>query len=209
MVTHRRCPPVAEAVVAGLLPKSKSMKTKNLSILIVGVCLLALDVNAQTTNATPPVPTPPVLSADLLANVPTVPLAQETVGLTVGTVMSGASAFKNIEILDYSFAKSFFAGAELVNSATAGSVLESGGLRAGVYKSFSTARVYGYLGGRRDWSVSKWQGIGGVGLAYTPFQSQTNSVMQKFSAVVEQRIVVSTGKGAPPTETVAGIRYSF
>lgn len=144
--------------------------------------------------------------AQTLGDIPTVPLAQERIGVSVGALMSGGSTFRNSEIVDFTFAKGLFVGAEITAASASANVLDSASLRGGFSKTWDKARAHGFLGGRRNWESQKWEGIGGVGLAYTPL---TNGVMQNFSLVTEQRILVTNKKDAPPTETFFGIRYSF
>lgn len=181
-------------------------------IRLIGPILLALcafQALGQTrTNASGGTTT--IVNA--FTNLPTVPLASESVGLTVGTVVEGtASTVKQIDIVDWSVSPNFFVGAQLINAAGAGSVLESAGLRVGVYKGWTTARAYGYLGGERDWSQDKWDGYVGLGLAYTPFGSQTNSLLQNFSATIEGQFVIDPKdlNSQPPQRAIAGVRYSF
>jgi len=186
------------------------MKTRTLQILtfLAALALFATIARSQTNPPAALPPGPDVINTALSA-VPTVPLADETIGVTVGTLMDGASSFKNAEIIDWSPIKSIFIRAEIVNSAAAGSVIESAGAGFGVAKTWQTAKVYGFLEGRRNWSSAAWEGVGGLGLAYAPAAMQTNSVLQNFSGVIEQRLVITKLKDAPPTETLFGIRYSF
>ena len=140
-----------------------------------------------------------------LANVPTVPISEEKVAVSVGALMSGNSTFRNSDIVDYNFG-GFFVGAEIITAAETSGVLQAAGLRLGASKSWERAKLYGFLGGRRNWEQAAWEGVGGVGVAYTPV---ADGVLSKFSIVTEQRIIVSDIEKAPPTETFLGIRYSF
>lgn len=168
---------------------------KNKLITIIGLAAFVLAGVSQAQPASP---------GDVLSNIPTVPLATEKIGISIGALMDGGSTFKNAEIVDYTFAKGIFARGEL-EAASSSSVISSAGIGAGVSHSWDKARLYGFLEGRRNWDIAKWEGIGGVGVAYTPM---TNGILAKISTVVEQRIKV-TSAHAPPTETFIGLRWSF
>lgn len=168
-------------------------------------------LESVATNPPAAIPAPPPSIVNAITNLPTVPLANETVGVGIGTVIEGTgAAIKNIETVDFSVSPNFFVGAQLINAAGTGSVLESGGLRLGFQKPFSTAKFYGYIGGERDWSKNIWDGYGGIGLAYTPFGSQSN-LLQNFSAAIEEQIVVNPSdlKSQPPQRSIVCVRYSF
>lgn len=161
---------------------------------------------------------PPITPGQILANLPTTPLASETLGVSEGMGMRDDSTFISVTFIDYSFASKFFARAE-VDAGTGGGGIQGVGLGGGIYKTWTAARVWGDLGGRRDFASSpggeKWDGIAGVGVAYTP---STNGIFANFSTFAEQRIVLSDDKTtgvkvkvqiSPHGELDWGIRYSF
>lgn len=146
---------------------------------------------------------------NIITNLLSASLADETIGIATGPVMHGASTFDNALLVDYSFSKktSLFLRAEIQNG-TSSDVVNSLGVGGGFYKSWSAARGYGFLMGRRNWNTRNWEGVGGLGVAYTPVQT-SGSTLAKFSLFAEERLVISRNNKQPGTETVAGIRYSF
>lgn len=169
------------------------MKTTLLFASVTAV-MIAVNSQAQPNN---PIPG--------LTNIQTAPLASETIGVQQAALMQGARSFESSTLVDYSFLKSLFARAEAI-SATSGTGVDSLALGGGFYKSWTSARIYGVMEGRRNWSTHNWEGLGGIGIAYTPVQF---GVLQNFSIAGEERIVISNLKSTPGEETLAGLRYSF
>lgn len=188
----------------------KRMKLWPLAAAILG--LTAIQAFGQTNQSggttTGFTPLPPVSPMEILANIPQVPLANETVGVSQGTLMRGDSTFASATLVDYTFKTNFFARAE-IDAGPSSAGIEGIGLGGGLCKSWNYARMWGVMEGRRDFTPGKWDGIAGIGVAYTP---STNGVFANFSIMGEQRIVIEAGVKQhvePNTETVAGIRYSF
>jgi|SRR5581483_6503382 len=173
--------------------------------LILVIAILAIVTAFVLAAKAQQVPPP-----DLLTNVPTVALGDETIGVSTGPVLHGAAegAVDNALMIDYTFQKSFFLRAEVQSSATAGSVVDSLGLGAGVCKTWASARVYGFLEGRRNWSRNQWEGVPGLGAAWAPAQT-AGSMLSRFSLGLELRLAVNDLRKAPGVETVPTIHYSF
>lgn len=177
---------------------------------IIGVAaLLATSSYGQTpAPIMPPISSPGESVSNILNNLPTVPIAQEKIGVSVGTLMHGNSTFSSATLIDYTIAKNFFVRGE-VDAGNSSTGIEAAGIGGGICKTFSTARIWGVMEGRRNFTPGRWEGLAGIGAAWTPASGSTN-ILSNFSVGVEQRIVVATGqKGIPSTETFPFIRYSF
>lgn len=147
-------------------------------------------------------------NSQAFTNLPTTTLADENVAVSTAAVMRGAAeSFESAILLDYTFKEHFFARAEIQNSDTA-NVVNSLALGGGVCKSWETAKAYGFLLGRRNWTTDRWEGVGGIGVAYSPLYNAGN-LLSNFSLFTEARIVVTDNRRQPATETLAGLRYSF
>lgn len=174
---------------------------------LIAIAVLALagfTSTAQTTNA-PAQPTfllpanTPVLS--ILTNIPTVSLQAEQFGVQVATVMQGTTTFENSISFEYVIHTNFAVMAEIQNGGAGSSVVNSAGVFLKVRKAWSQYEVYGDMGGRRNWATGHWEGVAGIGAAYSP--------TPHLSCFVEQRLIATSAKNAPATETLMGIKLPF
>lgn len=167
--------------------------------LALAVLAMPMLVHAQSTNQIP----------NLLGNVPLTKLSQETVGVEVGTVMKGTSAFESSTAIIYDATKTFFIGGEMQNG-TANNTVDVLGMRAGFYKSFETARIEGFFEGRRNWNTHSWEGECGIGAAWAPMASSNpGGVAANFSLFAENALIITRAANRPGNESKAGVRYSF
>lgn len=143
---------------------------------------------------------------DVLANAPTVSFNDEKVGVAVGSVMQGAAQGFESELgIRYDVWK-HLALAVNVQSGKGSSSLDTAGFSMQVRKSWDNYELYGTAGGRRNWSLNRWEAVAGVGARYRPF---VDGLLSKTTLCVEQRVIGSEIKGKPSLETFAGISYSF
>lgn len=176
--------------------------------------------SANPTNGMPPLPTPQQAAATILANIPTVALTNETLGIANGVLMRDDSTFADATLIDWSVSTMFFLRGE-IDTGTSGAGIEGTGLGGGIYKNLGPTRVWGVVEGRRNFTAdsaiatpgqkgASWDALVGFGGAWAP---TTNGVLANFSVGLEDRLVEPISKNAnssaPHNELVSEIRYSF
>lgn len=138
-------------------------------------------------------------------NIPVASLLTEKFAISQGATTDGTST-RSSTIADYNLLSAFFLRGE-IQSQNADNVIASLALGGGFYKTWESAKVYGFVEGRRNYTADKWEGVLGLGLAWRPL---TDGVLSKFSLFTEPRLVTDFKLKTPPgREIVAGIRYSF
>lgn len=185
------------------------------------VVLVYTNASGGLTYVTNPVTVAPGASGvgTILANVPTSPLTNETVGVCEGMLMRQDSTFSSATMIDWSPTSVFFVRGE-IDSGTTANGIEATGFGGGLYKNMGPTRVYVFGEGRRQFTSQSavatpgqaggsWDGLIGVGAAWAP---TTNGMLANFSIMAEDRLVETCNKAlssVPHNEFFSGARYSF
>lgn len=175
-----------------------------------------MPASANPTNGMPPLPTAQQAAATILANLTTVPLTNETVGIIEAMLMRDDSTFASATMVDWSVSSMFFLRGE-IDTGTSGAGIEGAGLGGGIYKNLGPTRVWVVAEGRRNFTSNSaiatgasWDALVGFGGAWAP---TTNGVLANFSIGLEDRLVEPINGHAstepPHNELASEVRYSF